>query len=435
MKESPELQNPTAPKTEKSLYLNNAINRYVTHLESISDTFARMKTILVVTNLNVSKKFNTFLENECIKIGTTTEDGRINYSIPPNKDHKRKILRRKVENSKMAHDLIPRGIFVSLISEYDSYLGYLIRAILYLKPEILCGSEKSLLFSKLLELNSIDDAREYLIEKEVESILRENHAQHFAWFEKKLSVPLTKDLKCWSKFIEITERRNLFVHNDGIVSNHYISVCTAHNVNLPPNIKAGDQLTVEPEYFDEAYRCLFEMGIKLAQVIWRKLIKAESKIADFLFIKLVFDQIIREDYQLAIELAEFSTHKVIQHENEEIRLTCIINKAQAYKWNGDIEKCKQIIGEIDWSACENKFKLVSTVLLEDYDMAYAIMRKMGSSHEDVGKAEYKDWPIFKEFRKHEHFKPTYLEIFGEEFVEDDLDFKTPEINFDLENAN
>ena len=238
----------------------------------------------------------------------------------------------------------------------------------------------------------------------------------FRWLENKLDVKLTTDLKSWEKFIELTERRNLFVHNNGVVNRQYLSVCKSNNVGIDQTVNIGDVLEITNSYFENAYRCVFEIGIKLSQVIWRKFIKDEIEEADSNIMGIVFDQILRKDYSLAIELAEFSTHKVIKHFNKDYELTCIINKAQAYKWNKNNDKCIEIVTSIDWSACSDKFKLVSSVLLDNFQEAVNVMRKLGKDDEEITKIHYREWPIFQEFILSPIFLDTYKEIFGLDFI-------------------
>ena len=78
--------------------------------------------------------------------------------------------------------------------------------------------------------------REKIFAKEVESILRSSHSDQFLWMERVFSIPLTKGLESWPSFIELTERRNLFVHCDGVVSDQYINVCKNNKVVLGSDI-------------------------------------------------------------------------------------------------------------------------------------------------------------------------------------------------------
>lgn len=107
---------------------------------------------------------------------------------------------------------------MSLISQFDAYFGNIIKTIYYKKPEILSTSEKSIKYSEIIKINSIDELKEYIIEQEIEAVLRKSHNDQFKWLENKLNMKLRQGLNCWPTFIESTERRNLFVHCDGCVS-------------------------------------------------------------------------------------------------------------------------------------------------------------------------------------------------------------------------
>lgn len=410
----------------KSDYLKKSVEEFIKHLESLADTYPLVVAILKGTSIASNKKFNDFLKEECLP----KQDAANIYTVPIEKLNKSKLLRRKVDNTSMAAHLVPRNFVVSLLSEFDTYIGHIVRAIFYLKPELLNASEKNLSFSKLLELENVESAREYIIEKEIETLLRDNHSQQFKWLESKLDAKLTTDLKSWKIFIELTERRNLFVHNDGIVNSQYLSVCKTNGIALSENIKLGVKLPVTENYFNCAYRCVFDIGIKLSQVIWRKFISDEVNLADNNFISIIYDQIVRKEYELAIELSEFSTHKVIKHHNQDTKLTCIINKAQSYKWNNDNEKCNEIISGIDWSACSDKFKLVSSVLLNDFETAAIVMQKLGTNDEEITKEAYRDWPLFKEFRESQLFLEMYEKIYGVKYekqeIEDELSLNRKE---------
>lgn len=408
--------------TTNTQEIKAAVDNFVKHLESLFDTYPLVTVILRATSFATAKRLQDFLKN---KASTKTNSaGDEVFSIDyPNISRFNK-LKRKADNSELAYQIIPRNFVVSLVSLFDAYVGQLIRAIYLIQPEKLNGSDKLLTFSKLLELTTIEEAREYLIEKEVESVLRESHAKQFKWLEEKLDVKLTVDLPAWKDFIEVTERRNLFVHCNGVVSSQYLTVCKQHKVNLDDTIKVGAALEVNEEYFLKAYRCVFDIGVKLSQVLWRKLAPNDTDKADSSIISIIYDLINRGDYQLAIDLSDLATHKVFKHHNNDNKLICIINKAQAHKWKGDSQTCYDIIKAIDWSACSDKFKLVSAALTENHDEVFKMMKRIGKDHEEISKECYRDWPIFQEVRKHNDFPTNYEAVFGEKFepleVEDEL---------------
>jgi hypothetical protein len=290
-------------------------------------------------------------------------------------------------------------------------MGRLIRAIFFTQPELLQGSQRSITFNDLAQFGSLDEAREFVVEQEVESVLRDSHIEQFKWLEKKLKIPLREGLETWPNFVELTERRNLFVHTDGQISSQYVNICQANNVSFEKRFQVGDIVGVDREYFQKSCETLFEIATKLTQVIWRKLIPDEIDQADRKLNFICYNLLKEAQYKLSKTLLHFALYTLRKHGSQRNKLIFIINLAIALKWGGEPEKAKEIIAETDWSACNLEFQLASSVLLEQFDVAADLMRKIGENG-DVKKEHYKDWPVFKDFRHTPQFLSTYESIYG-----------------------
>lgn len=388
------------------------IDLFVNQVQSLHTTLPLVSKMLKNTGNKAESLLNEFFETKC---SIEERDGKEYYIIPTDHIFKHRTLKRNTNHIKIAHSIVRKNFIVSMISQFDAYMGSLIRTMFISKPELLNSSEKNITFSKLLDFIDLDEAREYIIEKEVETVLRDNHISHFKWLENKIGIPLTKDLPSWSDFIELTERRNLFVHCNGVVSSQYLNICNQNNYIFEKEIKVGDKLGVTEEYFNKAYRTILEIGFKLGQVMWRKLLPDEIDEADFNLLNYSFELIQEDDYDTAILLLEFATSIIKKHSSEDFKLRLLLNLAQSHKWKGNNEKCLKIVNGTDWSAYSNTFKLASSVLLDDFENASEIMKGIGANDKDMTKTSYKDWPIFKEFRKTQLFLNTYSEVFEEEF--------------------
>lgn len=368
------------------------------------------------------KKRQEYVDEKGI-VGTDEEGNEIT-KIDFKNINKYLDLDKKAQNSFLAERLIQRNFIVSLVSQFDAYVGSLIRKIFIIKPELLNGSERNLTFSKLSEYESINEAKEYIIEKEIESVLRDSHHNQFKWLESKLGMTLTKDLPSYCDFIEITERRNLFVHSNGVVSSQYLSVCNRHKYKFDKVITTGQELKVNNEYFAKAYRVLFEIGTKLSQVIWRKLLPNDLENADMSLNDILYRLLQRKEYKLAINLSDFATTILKKHSSQEFKLVFNVNKAQAYKWDGQDEVCTKMMKNMDWSAMSDKFKLSKAILLDDFETVYRLMKKIGKDKDEIPQEGYKEWPLFNKVRQEVKFKEVYKEIFDEEyeFVKYDDDY-------------
>lgn len=393
---------------------DNINKEFIKQIESLRDTLPLVMIFISANEAKSNKDFASFMEQKGIV--EKNEDGEEFYRFSPEDSHKFKIHEKNAEIATAALAIVPNSLFVSLISQFDSFLGKLIREIFQSKPEILNSSEKNLTFSKLLELKSLEEAKEFIIEKEIESVLRDSHSDHFDWLENKLGIPLRKDLPIWQSFIEITERRNLFVHNDGVVSSQYLSVCRHHKVRFDKEPKLGEKLNISTDYFELTYKCLFEISVKLTQVIWRKLLSNDIEKADESLNDICFELLRQEQLDLATILLDFATITLKKHHNEESKNIFIVNKALSLKLNKKKDECEEIVLSKDWSACSDKFKIAKEALLDNHNEVAKLMKKIGIDGE-VSKISYKVWPLFSEFRKTELFKETFKDIYSEDYAE------------------
>lgn len=402
----------TGETSSPSKLLAQAVEQYCEELISLHNSLVQVMTLLdalYTRNDEIVQKFITEHGRDVVKDAST-----IKFVVDLEKRRTWTKLERSHKSVAAAKRLLPRNLIVALICSFDSLMGKLVRFILSIRPEILDGSERVLKFSELAEFSDIQTAREYLIEKEIETVLRKSHTDQFKWLESKLNTPFNKNLQSWPSFVELTERRNLFVHCDGIVSSQYITVCKEHKYRFDEEPKVGDPLNAPHEYFDNAYNILYEIGVKLIHVVWRKLLKTELKEVDESLIAISFASIEREEYGVAIGLLEFFTQAQMDHIDEATKRIMIINLAQAHKWKGDDEKCKLTLDAMDWSACEDRFKLAVYVLRGDFEAAYKAMRAL--VHDDTFlPIYYKEWPLFRKLRSETQFLTVYEECYKQSF--------------------
>ncbi len=397
---------------ELSQQFADEINRFTIEIESLATSFPTIMGMAEMMSRKAHEDFNKFLEQNATSV--KDEGEHKNYTLTGDASVKAARVQRKTVNAQRAFILLHRSFLTSMVSQYDSFLGRLLRLIFLAKPEILNASEKEMTFAELTKFDSIQAARDYIVEKEVESIIRKSHSDHFTWLERVLGINLRVDLDAWPAFIELTERRNLFVHCDGVASSQYIAVCKEHNVKLDEGVAIGTQLDVSKNYLEEAARCVSEIGVKLAQVAWRKLLPDEIGKADDQLNAISFELLHRGDYKLVCRLLDFACMKAVKHANEEIRRYLVLNRAQAYKWLHDQKRCLAILNAEDWSACSEKLKIAVAVLRDDYEAAAKIMP--AAEKDEMLHGGYMDWPIFKEFRKSQQFLDAYQRIYGKPFV-------------------
>ncbi|WP_428306352.1 hypothetical protein [Lacipirellula sp.] len=389
------------------------IDAFMLSVESLSVSLPFMLMVLKGLSAFEHQRLGKYLGANCTLKGE--EGATQTYQVPAHLVGEVRRIERKSNRYDKSTQTVPRSLLVALVSQFDYFLGRLVRCLYEIRPSLLEASERSLTLAQLQELSSIEEAKEYLIEKDIETLLRKSHVEQFEWLEQKFGIPLRKDLPSWPKFVEVTQRRNLFAHCNGVVSSQYLIVCKNASVTFegtPP--KLNESLECTPAYFREAYACIFEIAVKLGQVLWRKLAPADVELADVSIIDVSFELLVAEQYGLLIRILDFFTLQNKKFSSELNRRIMVINHAQAHKWSGDNAGAIKILDKEDWSAAAAKFQLCEAVLRDNFDRAVELMRQIGKDGE-VAKTDYEDWPCFKEFRNSPEFTKAYCEIFGTEF--------------------
>lgn len=359
---------------------------------------------------------------------TYDEKGRLeSYVIEDGYAKRHAILNRAFTDFAIFSGSLPNMALVSVVSLFDAFLSRTLRNVYKAKPEILNSCTRQITFTELVNFGSVEAAREYIIDKEIETLLRDSHVAQFEWLAKRLDVTLT-NLPAWKDFVELTERRNLLVHADGKASAHYIEACKKHGIKLDSAITTGTKLYVPQDYYENACDCVAEIGLKLNQVIWRKLIPAELEDAEASFIEISYDLLLQHDYKLAERILTISKEKAFKKVNAESGFYMTINLGIALKGQDKNSELNKLLKSIDFSALSTKFKLANLILQDQHAAAAELMIRIGKG-EEITESNYREWPLFRWFRKTNEFKEAYLSIFDKEFVnvkevlfqDDDLD--------------
>ena len=264
--------------------------------------------------------------------------------------------------------------------------------------------------SEILNYASINDLKEMVLDKEVETLRRKSYVEQFGEFENRFGLPLTK-FDSWPVFVEMGQRRNLFTHCDGIVSKQYLQICKDNNCKLDKDIQPGDQLKIGGKYFFKACTVATEVATMLGQTLWRKIIPDDLEKADISLNRLIFDFLQDESWQNAISLSKFALG--LPRVSKDIyKRMYAINYAIALKAIGEISAARSVLQKFDWSATIYDFRLAYEVLVGDLDVAADLMKRLGVDGEFINELSYHDWPLFRDFRGTEQFFDSYESVFG-----------------------
>ncbi|CAO4153103.1 hypothetical protein LPLAFNJD_LOCUS3860 [Methylorubrum aminovorans] len=359
-----------------------------------------------INNLTISTPFMmVFLPRQIDKIadnmirsyakmhGAQKTDGEYElYEVDVEHFHDFNMNFENIRSLRAGSGEIPTMFFMGMISAYDAFLSNLIRLMLLTKTEILSASERNITFKDLVEAGSIDIIRDRIMEKEIETVMRKSHSDQISYLEDKLGIPLTKDLEIWPDFIEIFERRNLLAHTAGAVSSQYLFNCKKAGYNTK-EIRIGDVLSITSTYYNRSSDVILEFGIKLWQVVWRKLLPKEAEDAVSELNIVVFELLQRKQYKLAENIAKFGLTEIKRSGTDEVRKMLVVNHGLALKFQKKNEDMLKVLASEDWSASRLDFQICVAATKDDVDTVVKLL-KPAIDTGSIDKNSVRTWPAF-----------------------------------------
>ncbi len=130
---------------------------------------------------------------------------------------------RQIKIGQKQDKILYESSLINLIIYFELLLGGLLRKRLCEHPETSGIQNKSLPLEEIRKLGSLENAEDYLIEKEVENTMRGSFEEWRKFFNTKTKLRFDFLKNDEPEINEILQSRNLLVHNGGVVNNIYIS--------------------------------------------------------------------------------------------------------------------------------------------------------------------------------------------------------------------
>ncbi len=310
---------------------------------------------------------------------------------------------QKFEAREKQKEILYRGSLLLLVTYFENLIAGVLRESFVKYPQRISLDEKSVSYKMLTEMENIEEIKNALIDQEVTNKMYDSMLEWKKYFQKNLKL----ELKAWDdefEFIqEIMARRNLYVHNNGIINSIYINLVKEANKDSIGNI-----LSIDREYIDNAIDIIEYIGMSLIIEVWIKEC-ADNQEEVNVITDMIYEEYLepfrwkmaRHFYELCLK-----SSKILNAD----RILCKINIWQCYKWLGEYDKVRDEVKKVDVSAFKPMYTLGILALNEDYERFFEFY----DHQTDIREEQLKEWPLFMELRK----SKEYLERYPEEKIKE-----------------
>ncbi|MBW2631962.1 MAG: hypothetical protein JRC90_09445 [Deltaproteobacteria bacterium] len=303
-----------------------------------------------------------------------------------------------------------------IVNAYENVLCELLTWHFHNKPDS-APKNKEITYQKLLSFSSLEDAKKYVIDEEIENFLkRKGTDEQLKYIKEELKADIASHFKYISEFKEIILRRHAIVHAGGLASAEYIRrVKSIKGIDIS-NIDEGKLIPLNSKYVIDAWNIVCSMGVILLHLVAKacarsKHSKEEENEADVFLINSSCNCIQNNQLDAAESILNYA-HK-LKLSDDSSDWMVIINLAQTLRWKGDIEGCERLLNSKKWDAHNSLFQLCVAALRDDEETFKKLLFEI-PSQEKISITELYEWPVFRLMRSKEDFHEWVKKAFGEE---------------------
>jgi len=309
-------------------------------------------------------------------------------------------LRNHLDNAKKVKEhieLLYKNSLISILSSVEWFFSQILHFHYDKFPESAGIEKKTITLSDLKNFGSIEDAEKFLIDTKIEEILRGNFDSWLILLKSDLKLSLGYIEPIKDELIEIYQRRNLFVHNGGIVNSIYLSKV---NEKFKSQLKINDQLIIDKEYLDNAICKLQKAFILIASELWKNTNK-DDKSRGAVLTEIVYENLLKSRW----DICEGLTYFIINDSQLEVtdKVVGQLNHWLCKKETGKIDIVKKEIEKADYSDKKEIFQLALHALKEDLNSFFETLPLVLESKQ-LTIDELEEFPIFREIRETQEYK-------------------------------
>lgn len=302
----------------------------------------------------------------------------------------------EIGQSKERISLLYQNALISLISAVECFLSQIIYTYYDAVPAAMSDRDKVFSFDDLKSFDSVEDARTYLIEKKVTDLMRGSFSDWISFFKKQTALSMSYLDPYMDTLIETCERRNLLIHNAGIVNSIYLSKVSS---DLRKGKKKGVKLQLTRKYLDERINYFELYSVLIVAELWKKLKPTDNQRSDLLC-DITYNHLLQSRWKIAEGLSHFMM--MDKNMKETSRLIGKLNYWQSVKRQGEWDKVRSDAETEDFSAKGIPYQLGHLALLEKKKEFFDLVPDALTGKE-IEIEHLREFPIFEDMRKDRRF--------------------------------
>jgi hypothetical protein len=285
--------------------------------------------------------------------------------------------------------IVKNSFLVMAVSAFEVLVSGLVARHFIAFPGALDPTKAEFSLEDVRGFQTSEDAIDLLLSRRVRDVMRGGLDDWAKWFAERGKIDLSELAIDWESAREIFQRRHLVTHSGGLVSSEYLA-----KVKLPDPATLGSRLMVDEGYLEAAFDQLDALGTGLGVQAWGHWYPEQKDASAAALLRRTYQTMLLGRWPITEKLAGMKI-RCSEDLHHSIRCNGWLSLAE----RAGYEAISEEVRAWDVSALDGRFKLVRLVLLQDLDVALALVPTLLRSKQ-LRPGELREWPILRTLRAH-----------------------------------
>lgn len=288
-----------------------------------------------------------------------------------------------------------RSQLISLVTEFELFLSKIARGYFTNYEGSLENREVSIRLEDIKKFSDLNDIKERVIEHEIYQLTQGGIEEWQRFLNERFKIKLNEITPNFDQFKEIFLRRNLFVHNDGVVNKRYKDTSKTTKYNI------GEVAEISEDYIKVSLEILKIVASSICFMGWHHLMK--DKDLQHIRINLSdigYDALKNEEWFVAERLYAH----LGKYGSDEDKLVAKINEILCLKNTQRQTLAEEALISINYSMYNSKY-IIGFAALKDDAQTFVEHAKLA----DISLGALLDWPILSGIKNDPVFKEFLMD--------------------------
>ena len=323
------------------------------------------------------------------------EDGDGKRSLTIQIKSKDQVIGKHIDNLKKTRkhiDLLYTNALISTLSSVEWFFSQLLHLFYDKYPDSAGIDKRSISLIELKSFETIRDAEKHLIDLKIEEIIRGNFESWIALLKSDLKLGLGYLNDINDELVEIYQRRNLLVHNGGIINSIYYSKVNPKNRT---GLQIGQKLKINKEYLDNSINKLQKSFILIGAELWKK-VESDNTNRSEILTDIVYENLLYSRWDLAEGLCYFILKDPVTSPVD--KAIAQLNYWLCQKEKGNYKTIESELKKADYSDKKEIFQLGLYALRNEIEEFFKIL-PIALDSKQINIERLEEFPIMRKVRE------------------------------------